>query len=202
LIDVRNEVSKIDIDIDCSSDFISSEVFPTAVRASLLKEGKLSPHPCGIYFQDVPTDPLSGLSAIPYEQAESLGCFKIDFLHVHVYDHFTSRDEIKELLKHDPDWELLQIPSVVQQLFQISKHHELLIQLKPRSIIELADFLALIRPQKRYLKDLYLRNKDEARKFLYTKEPGSGYGFKKGHSVAYSLTIVLQLHLIKGGISF
>lgn len=188
----------MDIDIDCATSFISSEIFPTSVRASLYKDQNLSPHPCGVYFQNVPMDPLTSLAAIPYEIAEELGCFKIDFLHVNVYDHFTSRDEIKELLKHDPDWELLQIPSVVQQLFQISKHHKLLTQLKPRSIIELADFLALIRPQKRYLKDLYLRNKDEARKYLFKQELSSSYGFKKGHAVAYSLIIVLQLHLLKG----
>jgi hypothetical protein len=172
------------------------------VKASLYKDEKLSPHPCGVYFQDIPTDPLTGLSAIPYETAEKLGYFKIDFLHVNVYEHFSSREEITELLKHEPDWELLLIPSVVAQLFQISKHHELLIQLKPRSIIELADVLALIRPQKRYLLKYYIEGPVETRKFLYKKEPGSeGYAFKKSHAVAYSLIICLQLHLIKGGIS-
>ena len=163
----------------------------------------MSPHPCGLYFQNVPTDPLTGLSAIPYETAEQLGCFKIDFLHIHVYDHFNSRDEIIELLKHDPDWELLKIPSVIQQLFQISKHFELLTQVKPRSIIELADFLALIRPQKRYLLKYYLEDRNQTREFLYKREPGSeGYAFKKAHAVAYALVIVLQLHLIKGGVKF
>jgi DNA polymerase III alpha subunit len=192
----------MDIDIDVVSSFNSS-TFPSAVKASLYKDEKLSPHPCGLYFQDVPTDPLTGLSAIPYETAEELGCFKIDFLHVHVYDHFTSRDEITELLKHDPDWNLLQIPSVVDQLFQISKHHELLTQLKPKSVIELADFLALIRPQKRYLLKYYLEGKTETREYIYKREPGSeGYAFKKAHAIAYALVIVLQLHLIKGGIKF
>jgi len=190
----------MDIDVDCRSDFIPTEVFASVVKASLLQDEKLKPHPCGVYFQDVPTDPLSGLSAIPYNQAEDLGCFKVDFLHVHVYDHFTSREEIKELLKHDPDWKLMEIPSVVGQLFQVSKHHELLNQLKPASILELADCLAIIRPQKRYLKDLYLRNRSEARKHLYTKEPGEGYAFKKAHAICYSMVIVLQLHMVKAGI--
>jgi DNA polymerase III alpha subunit len=193
----------MDIDVDVSSTFNPKQVFPTSVRASLYKDNKLSPHPCGLYFQDVPTDPLTGLSAVPYQTAEELGCFKIDFLHVNVYEHFTSRDEIKELLKHDPDWELLNIPSVVAQLFQVSKHHELLSQLKPRSVIELADALALIRPQKRYLLKYYLEDPVQTREFLYKKEQGSeGYAFKKAHAIAYALVIVLQLHLIKGGITF
>lgn len=192
----------MDIDVDCRSDFNPAEIFPSAVKASLLRDEKLAPHPCGVYFQDVPKDPLSGLSAVPYDKADELGCFKVDFLHVYVYDHFESREEIQGLLKHDPDWKLLEIPSVVAQLFQVSKHHELLAQLKPTSILELADCLALIRPQKRYVKDLYLRNRLEARKSLYTKEPGEGYAFKKAHAVAYAMVIVLQLHLIKNGITF
>ena len=192
----------MDIDVDIVSHFKPQEIFPTAVRASLYKDKKLSPHPCGLYFQAVPTDPLTGLSAIPYQKAEELGCFKIDFLHVHVYDHFTSREEIKELLKHEPDWDLLRIPSVVAQLFQISKQFELCEQVKPRSILELADTIALIRPQKRYLLQYYLEDRNKTREFLYKKEPGEGYAFKKAHACAYSLVICLQLHLIKGGIKF
>lgn len=155
-----------------------------------------------MYFQNIPTDPLTGLAAIPYREAEDVGYFKIDFLHVNVYDKFTSREEITELLKCDPDWTLLEIPSVVEKLFQVSKHHELLSKLKPRSVIELADCLALIRPQKRYLLKYYLENPIKTRDLLYKKEPGSeGYSFKKAHAIAYALIIVLELHLIKAGIN-
>ena len=191
----------MDIDIDVRSDFNPKKIFPTAIKASIHKDNKLTAHPCGLYFQDIPTDPISGLSAIPYNNAEDLGCFKLDFLHVHVYDHFTSRGEITELLKHDPDWGLLEIPSVVAQLFQVSKHHELLAQVKPRSILELADCLALIRPQKRYLLEYYVQDRNATREFLYKKEAGSdSYSFKKAHALAYSLVIVLQLHLVKADI--
>ena len=151
-----------------------------------------------MYFQSVPTDPFTGLSAIPYKEAEKLGCFKIDFLHVNVYDNFSSREEIRELLKYDPDWKLLEIPSVVASLFQISKHYELINQVKPTSVIELADCLALIRPQKRYVLKKYLENREKYRAELYKKDAnGDGYAFKKAHAIAYALVIVLQLHLIK-----
>lgn len=190
----------IDIDIPASIDPLS--IFPDAIRASMYKDKKLTPHPCGIYFQDVPVDPITGLAAVPYEQAERLGCFKVDFLHLHVYDHFSSSEEIRELIKHDPDWTLLEIPSVVKQLFQISKHFDIVSQVRPVSVLQVADVLALIRPQKRFMLNFYLSNPIKARKELYRLEEGSGYSFKKAHAIAYSLVIVLQLHLIKGGITF
>jgi hypothetical protein len=192
----------MDIDIDVPSSFDPVKVFDRVVRASLLKDKKLLPHPCGVYFQEVPTDPLTGLSAVPYAEAEHLGCFKIDFLHLHVYDHFSSREEIKELLKYPPDWDLLKIPSVVDQLFQLSKHYDLLQQVQPRSITELADCLALIRPQKRFILKYYLQDAARYRPELYKQDADGGYGFKKAHAIAYALVVVLQLHLIKGGISF
>jgi DNA polymerase III alpha subunit len=191
----------MDIDVDVASSTDPTKVFKGVVKASMLNGSSLTSHPCGVYFQNVPTDPLTGLAAIPYKTAEELGYFKLDFLHVSVYDHFTSHDEIKELIKHDPDWNLLMIPSVVADLFQISKHYELISDLKPRSVIELADCLALIRPQKRYLLKYYQEDRDKTREFLYKKEAGTdGYAFKKAHAICYALVIVLQLHLVKAGI--
>lgn len=162
------------------------------------RNNELAPHPCGIYLQAVPKDHLTNLAAAPFELAEELNCFKLDFLHLGVYDSFTSRDEIKRLIAQEPDWNLLLIPSVVQGLFQLAKHADILSAVKPTSIIELADCNALIRPDKRYLLQYYLKDRLSARKLLYLKEQGStGYGFKKAHAVAYALVIVLQLHLIK-----
>jgi hypothetical protein len=153
-----------------------------------------------VYFQNIPTDPISDLSAIPYETAEDLGYFKIDFLHSSAYDYFKSRDEVTTLLKIDPKWELLQMPSVVQVLPQISKHLNVLTKLKPKSILELADVLALIRPGKHFLIDKYLTNKDYIRsKYLY-EASNDQYAFKKAHAIAYAQMIVLHMHLIDMGI--
>lgn len=193
-------VMNFDIDIDVSSSFDPKKVFPSVVKASLYKDKKLTPHPCGVYFQDVPKDPITQLSAIPYQQAEELGCFKIDFLHLHVYDHLSSRSDLKELLKFEPDWKLLEVPSVVNQLFQLSKHYDLLQQVKPTSVIELADCLALIRPQKRFMLKAYLKNREKIRPEIYKQEQHDGYAFKKSHAIAYALVVVLQLHMIKAGL--
>lgn len=189
----------MDIDIDLPSTFDPIKAFPgIAVRASMVREGDLVPHPCGAYLQHVPVDPLTGLAAVPYEEAEALGCFKIDFLHLHVYDEFVDRADLKALLDIDPDWTLLQIPSVVANLFQLGKHLDVLQAVKPKSVIELADCLALIRPQKKYLLKYYLKDRLKARPMLYQKEQGEGgYGFKKAHAVAYAYVVILQLHLAK-----
>lgn len=190
----------MDIDIDVRADFDSSKIFATSVKASVVKDDKLTPHPCGVYFQSMPIDPISKLAAIPYEQAEDLGFFKLDFLHIHTYANFVSKEEIRELIKVDPNWALLTIPSVVKQLFQISKHYELIQEIAPTSIEELADALAIIRPSKRGLINLYKTNRVAARRLLYMIDDGDAYGFKKAHAIAYALVIVLQLHLISAGI--
>ena len=188
----------MDVDIDTATSFNPQRIFPWT-KASVVKNDQLSPHPCGVYPQRVPVDPLSGLAAIPYDKAEDLGYFKIDFLHLSVYDHFSSREEIDELLSIEPDWGLLLVPEEQKKLFQLSNHGDVLTAVKPKSIEELADVLALIRPGKKKLVKLYISQKEACRRILYAKDE-SGYSFKKSHAIAYAMVIVLQLHLISTGV--
>lgn len=155
-------------------------------------------HPCGVYPQRIAVDPVTGLAAIPFKEAEELGFLKVDFLHLSVYQHFKARSEIEELLQKEPDWSLLQVPSVQAKLFQLAKHGDLLSDLKPRSILELADIMALIRPGKKQFIGLYKKEREVARRVLYAKDE-SGYSFKRSHSYAYSYVVWLQLHLIEQG---
>lgn len=189
----------MDVDIDFRTDFVLQDYFPEAVIASRVQDGALKPHPVGAYFQQMPKDRLTGLAAIPYEQAEDLGYFKIDFLHLSLLDVFESKEEIRGLLKREPDWNLLQIPFVVSKLFQIHRHFELISKIKPQNVEELADCIALIRPGKRWLVDKYTtaKNREAVRSVLYQKPDDGRPYYKKPHSVAYALAIVLQLHLIK-----
>ena len=191
-----------DIDIDVKSSFNPLKIFNGSKKASIVQDGKLRPHPCGVYFQKIPSDPITGLAAIPYKEAEELEFLKIDFLHLSLYDKFESRSDIENLLKVEPNWSLLKIPSVVKQLFQLSNHFEILNKVSPKSINQLADVLALIRPSKRFLIPYYLKDPAKYRTDLYKKSVDESYGFKKAHAVAYALTIVLQLHLIECGHQF
>lgn len=190
----------MDVDIDFPTSFDPLTIFSDAVRASMIKDGKLSKHPAGVYLQAMPSDPITGLAAIPYNHAEDHGYMKIDFLHLSVLDAFENKQQIRALLDKEPDWDMLTIDTVVAKLFQIHKHGDLLYEIEPRSVIELADCIALIRPGKRHLLDEYRKNTTKVRKMLYQKPTDNKYYFKKSHAIAYSLTIVLQLHLIKAGI--
>lgn len=158
----------------------------------------MRPHPCGVYPQAISQDPLTKLAAIPFDDAEDFGYLKVDFLHLNVYRHFQTRTEIEELLEKEPDWALLQVPSNVPKLFQLAKHGLLLSELRPRSILELADVMALIRPAKKHLLPLYKKDRVNARKLLWMKEE-DGYAFKKSHAISYSYVVWLQLHLIEQG---
>jgi DNA polymerase III alpha subunit len=195
---------KTDIDVDMPSTFDAAKFFGSYIvtKASMLKDEKLQSHPCGVYFQEIPKDPLSNLSAIPYEAAEELGYFKVDFLHLDVYKYFESKQEIKDLLKIDPDWTLLNSPSIVSKLFQLSKHYEIIKKIQPKSILEVADVLALIRPGKAYVLNLYLRDKEKGRRELYKMDANGNYSFKKAHAISYAMVVVLQLHLLSAGIEF
>lgn len=187
-----------DIDIDLQTTFSPWQLFPWT-RSTVLRNEEFAPHPCGVHPQKIPVDSLSGLSAIPYKEAEALGYSKIDFLHLSIYDHFNSREEIEGLLEIEPDWGLLTIPSEQKKLFQLSNHGDVLSEIKPKNVEELADVLALIRPGKRQYTKLYHTQRTATRTLLYATDE-SGYSFKKSHAIAYALVIVLQLHLINAGI--
>ncbi len=188
----------MDVDIDAPPTLDPTKVFPTWVRAAVVRDEKMTPHPCGVYPQTIPVDPMTGLAAIPYDSAEELGYLKIDFLSLNFYSIFKSRTEIDELLKIEPNWTLLQIPSTHPKLFQLSKHGEMLTAIKPKNIIEVADCMALIRPGKKQFQGLYMKDRVACRRILYAKDE-NGYSFKKSHSLAYSFVVMLQLHLIEQG---
>lgn len=190
----------MDVDIDFSPDFDPLIVFPQAVRASMVKDHKLVKHPAGAYLQSIPRDTITGLAAIPYDKAEEVGYFKIDFLHLALLQIFTDKQQIRQLAEIPPDWSMLRQRSVVEKLIHIHKHFDLVSKVKPISVEELADCIALIRPGKRHLLTGYLKNKKAVRKVLYQKVEDELYSFKKPHAIAYALTIVLNMHLIKGRI--
>lgn len=189
----------MDIDIDLKTTFQPLEYF-NIIQASMVKDGKLVKHPAGVYFQNMPLDKISGLAAIPHKEAEKLNYFKVDFLHLGLLDNFESKSEIRALLKMEPDWSLLESQNVVETLFQIRRHFDIVNEIKPSCVLTLADTIALIRPAKRNLLYAYIKKPEIIRKQLYLKPESGKYYFKKSHAIAYALTIVLQLHLIKGKI--
>jgi DNA polymerase III alpha subunit len=189
----------MDIDIDFKTNFDPLDYFKEAVRASRVERGELRKHPAGAYLQSIAKDPLTKLAAIPFEEAEKLGYFKIDFLHLSLLDDFESKDEIRKLLAIEPDWSILEKQENVEKLFQLGRQFDVVQTIKPKSIEDLCDCLAIFRPGKKHLLRHYRENKEFIRQELY-KKPEKGYYFKKSHSLAYAMNVVLQMHLIKAGI--
>lgn len=191
----------MDIDLDLKTDFNPEDIFDV-VRASRVdsKTGTLAKHNVGVYFQNMPVDRITGLAAIPHKEAEEQGYFKIDFLHLSIIDMFDSKEQIRTLMNIPPDWSLLEDEETVEKLFQIGRKFDVVKKVKPQSVQDLADIIALIRPGKRMLLNAYLKDKEAVRKELYVKPDNGLAWYKKPHAVAYALTIVLQLHLVKGGI--
>lgn len=188
-----------DIDLDFPSNFQPSTIFPSSVGASMVKNGTLTKHPCGVYFQTMPVDEMTNLAAIPYDKAEEYGFYKIDFLHLSLLDIVTSKQEIRELSRSEPDWSILWNAEHTHKLFQLHKQFDVLNKVRPTSVIELADCIALIRPTKKHLLTEYCADKYSTRPKLYRLTGEDKSSFRRSHALAYALTVVVQLHLISQG---
>lgn len=194
----------MDIDIDTPSDFDPTAFFPSITRALKVdKDGKLKPHPCGVYFQRIATEPLTGnnLAAIPFERAEDEGYTKIDFLHLGILDGLHNKRLVRKLVRIEPNWDLLLDDDIIPSLFHLRNWGKELKIIKPRSIEEVADCLALIRPGKRKLVDYYREKTEWVRSILYQPNEDETYSFKRSHAIAYAHVIVLQLHLIQANLN-
>jgi len=188
---------KFDFDVDI--DMANRDKFLDLVRhtpASIEKEGNFTKHNTGIYFQNVPKFPLQGYSTIDHKQAEEEGWFKVDFLNNHVYANIKDEAHLDKLIATEPMWELLEHKEVVEQLFHISNHYDIVKQHPPTSLEQLAMILAIIRPGKRHLIG---KSWKEIEADVWVKPNDDSYFFKKSHSYGYALAIIVQLNLICEG---
>lgn len=179
----------MDIDIDFADRTAILSKLQHHVAA--LETGKK--HNTGIYVTPVPHNPTDNIATIDYKIAEDRGYFKIDFLNVNIYKDVKNEEHLTELLNKEPLWELLQHDEVVDQLFHVSGHGDILRILKPSDVEELACALAIIRPAKRYLLNTgWEKIKNEA----WTKPDGNQYYFKKAHAISYAFAVIVHLNLI------
>jgi len=180
----------VDIDMANRDDFLK---LINHTPASIEKDNKFTKHNTGVYFQNIPKFPLEGYSTIDHKKAEQEGWFKVDFLNASVYNDIIDEAHLDRLVATEPMWELFEHQEVVEQLFHISNHWDIVKQHAPTSIDQLAMILAIIRPGKRHLigkswKDI------EAN--VWVKPNDGTYFFKKSHSYGYALAIIVQLNSI------
>lgn len=183
-----------DVDIDCfGRDNILSGlecVFGRIDRA----DGRVEKHPTGVYFQNIPRNPVTNMSTLDHRIASDYGYFKIDFLNVNMYENIRDEGHLLELLNKEPPWDFFQYKEITDQLFHLKGHSNLLQRFKPQSVEDLASILAIIRPSKAYLQK---ESWDRIRKEVWIKNEGDeNYQFKKSHSISYALAIVVNLNLL------
>lgn len=187
-----------DIDIDFVDREEALKLFKH-IRASRVDDGKLVKHNTGIYLHTVPMNAVEGLCAIPYEQAEEQGYFKIDFLNVGLYKGVRDEAHLVQLMDTEPLWDLLLDDNFNSLLFHVNGHGGILREMKPTNVEQLAAILAMIRPAKR---NLIGKTWDEVMKEVWIKPENDEYYFKKSHAVAYATAIVVQMNLICEGVSY
>ena len=181
-----------DIDIDFFDRNKVLEVFPHHVAMRYQKSEEVK-HNTGVYFTPIPHNPFTNLSTIDYEEAEKRGYFKIDILNVSMYEGIDDELHLVNLVTTEPNWDLLSYQEIVDQLFHINGHFDIVNKLKPMSIEQLAAVLAIIRPAKRYLVD---SDWNTINSEVWVKPEDDAYFFKKSHAIAYAHAIVVQLNAL------
>lgn len=160
-------------------------------RVASLENGKK--HNTGVYFNEIPHNPINKVATIDHKSAEKRGYFKIDLLNVHIYNDVSSPEHLDKLAEQEPIWELFERPEITDQLFHLQGHSAVLQKIKPRSVEDLAIALALIRPSKRHLLKCHRKTIDEK---IWEKPKDGSYHFKKAHSFSYALAVIVHMNLL------
>ena len=160
-------------------------------RVAKLDTGKK--HNTGVYVTECPHNPVDNLSTIDYKTAEDRGYFKLDFLNVSIYKNVKDETHLMSLMRKEPLWELLEHKDFVDQVFHLSGHDNLLKQLKPTSVDQLAATLAIIRPAKRHLIN---EPWTKILKEVWVKPKNNEYFFKKAHAYSYAMAVVVHMNLL------
>lgn len=184
-----------DIDIDVKDrKVLLSKLDHTPAIERYTEDGTAVPHKSGVFFDDVPMDPSTGLASITYKEAEDLGYQKVDFLNVHVYDLVRDRKHLQELAFREPRWELFQVPEFIGEMFQIGNQVSTVLAWPPTNIHQVAMLIAMIRPAKRHLVGAGSWKQIEDDIWVVPTD-GKAY-FKKAHAYAYAKAIIVQLNAL------
>ena len=191
-----------DVDLDVKDRDRVASLFREAIPASQVQNRRLVNHNTGLYFQKIPQDPQRKLSVFPYKEAEDMGYFKVDLIPNHVYDLIESEAELQQLLDAPVDWDwflddrFYDSPDHRYRLTHLGNYRRLCKKFPPKSVTDIAALIAVIRPQKAHLKK-ECQTIEEIKERVWQREEGAeGYFFKKSHSIAFAILVVLHAQLI------
>ena len=185
-----------DVDIDFADRNLALS-FLDHVPASIIRNGRIEKHNTGVYFHAVPMDPFTGYASMHYETAEEIGWYKMDLLNVGVYEQVRNEQHLLALMSRDLDWSLLEYPEFTSKLIHLGNHAQMVADLKPRGIMDVAMVLALIRPGKKHLIDRCKQHgftsiEDE----IWMESNDGSYFFKKSHAVGYAMLVKVHANLL------
>jgi hypothetical protein len=182
-----------DIDIDLANrDQLLQLIQVTSARQT--HQGQIRKHNSGVYPTAIPYDALHQCASIDYEEAERRGYFKIDLLHMSVYNLITDPKHYQTMLDRSPPWQRLwQDSPWAQELVHIGNYTELLKTMRPDSIPRMAAFISIIRPGKAHLQN---RSWDEVFASVWDGDDSRGFVFKKSHAISYASLVALHMNLL------
>ena len=178
-----------DIDID----FADRSIVLGTLKHRVAKLDTGKKHNTGIYATEIPHNPVDNLSTVEHKTAEQRGYFKLDFLNVSIYKTVKDEDHLQQLIGKEPLWQLLEHDDFNEKVFHLNGHGELLRQLKPNSVEQLAATLAIIRPAKRHLSG---SSWSSILQEVWIKPSDDQYYFKKAHAFAYAVSVVVHMNLL------
>lgn len=183
-----------DVDIDFSSRDAAVELLG-GIPASIIRDGKAIKHNTGMYYHDIPTDPLTGNASIDHKAAEKRGYFKLDFLNLGIYDKVRDEKHLDELIAKTPNWSRLTTDAeFVSKIIHINNYYDLLAAKSPNSVVTMAMFLAIIRPGKRHLRSKPWSNISAT---VWNRDEAGGYTFRKSHATSYAMAVAVHMNLIE-----
>ena len=178
-----------DIDID----FADRNIILSRIQHRVAKLDSGKKHNTGVYVTEIPHNPFNEIATIDHKAAEERGYFKLDFLNVSIYNNVTNEEHLNRLMDTEPLWQLLEHKEFSDQVFHLNGHSELLKQLKPQSVEQLAAALAMIRPAKRHLVNETWQTINEE---VWKKPNDGAYYFKKAHAISYAMACVVHMNLL------
>lgn len=185
-------MNQADIDIDVPNRLALLNLLPhMAARHTV--NGQVRQHNSGVYFTDIPYDPINKCAAIDYESAEKRGYFKIDFLNMSVYQQVRDPEHYEQMLEKTPAWSKLWTDTVwASKLVHVGNYTALLMSMRPDSIPKMAAFISIIRPGKAYLQN---QSWQDVFASVWNGDNSRGYTFKKSHAIGYARLVALHMNL-------
>jgi hypothetical protein len=185
----------VTIDADIDIDFGNRDALLehlVHIKASIIQKGDLARHVSGVYLQDIPIDPATELASLDYERAQALGYFKLDLLHVSLYERVRDEAHLNRLCTTEPLWCMLQDEAIVKNLFHLRDQFRIVQQLQPETIDDLAVVLAIKLPAKRYLLNC---SPEQIKKEIWLPVDGQ-FVMKKSHAYAYAQVVIVNMNLL------